>query len=953
MASDPRKARSNILLGGEDEQMDEDEVLEDAQVPLPTTASAELIDNFITPSPFAHHVTGPTSSRFRNAVSRISEHPESDVEAWQALMTEVQTCYRSIKNIHAVDAELQLQLDWMESCYGCLLKYFPYSSAHYVAVAEMLFRQSARMGEEEGPIGVSDPVRSNNCQRKLERVFEKTLGVYMDGSPISVGDESDNENDEDSDKKNESAIAEEIGGMCTSNADLWMLYIRTRIRQARRELQPSDETTFRQWSTKAFELAIDHAGFGFTNHVVWKAYLAFAKSQTNDPQLMLNLRGIYQRLVCHPMTGLDQLWQEYEAFERQQSEALAAALVSEYTPKYQHARTVYLERNRVFNIQDLQMTKLATPPNPEEMQDEEEYLQLWKKRCAYERTNPERLNPGELIIRVRQAYKEMACVLTKHPEVWHMWSMWEETLKGGGDEAIHVLQIGQTHILDCTLLAYAQAQLTELHTSTPSRCLAVMASFLERAPNTLGYALYQQMVRRHKGRDAARAVFSKARRVLLALPEKEGSSEKETSGEAEGESSKEATIKQEENGKSMITNRLDESIGNNHNKETNQPTKHTDDSNKRIQPGHVTWHLYASHATIEHRLNNAPEIAARIYELGLRKHASFLTKSPYVLRYAQLLLELRDNVNLRALLTRALSACEQLNSKSTAALWDMTLQFESLVAIADPTNVAAAMAVERRRREALMGPDVEDVATGGFAGDSVGIGAQKSTVAEQLVRQDGYNMSSIIVNGLSRTVDCLDIMGLWGNNSNSSRFVVKEEDDDDENSMPGGKSDASFQRRLRFSQLVQSGGMMNVDGMDTGGGSKLLSARERLQQQANPGAQNTAISMAIQQSPEWLRPLLMMLPASRNLRGIWNKPPPHLTEMALATMRQNNLPAERPQDDANISGNKHARSTKAGAGDDSSDEENGGSGSGGYGLAFRARQRARQIASTQSMQVNN
>ena len=147
-------------------------------------------------------------------------------------------------------------------------------------------------------------------------------------------------------------------------------------------------------------------------HLLWRQYLAYAKTQTADPQHMVHLRNIYQRLVCHPMTGLDQLWQEYEAFERQQSEALAAALVSEYTPKYQHARTIYLERNRVFNVQDLQITKLATPPNLEEEDLPEEYqtLQLWKKRTAYERTNPERLSPPDLAHRVRSAYKEMVCV---------------------------------------------------------------------------------------------------------------------------------------------------------------------------------------------------------------------------------------------------------------------------------------------------------------------------------------------------------------------------------------------------------------------------------------------------------------------------------------------------------------------------------------------------------------
>jgi hypothetical protein len=295
----------------------------------------------------------------------------------------------------------------------------------------------------------------------------------------------------------------------------------------------------------------------------------------------------------------------------------------------------------------------------------------------------------------------------------------------------------------------------------------------------------------------------------------------------------------------------------------------------------------------------------------------------------------------------------------------MTLQFESFVSIADPTNVQAAIAVERRRRAALMGPEVEDVATGSRVGlpeSSVGIGAQKSTVAEQLVRQDGYDMSSMIVNGMSRTVDTLDVMGLWGNgiasSSNARLFskAITAEEDNDTTTLPGGKSDAAFQRRLQFARLAAMGGG-TVDAVDQSAmglsSNKLLSARERLAQQTvnmAPGQQqNTAMTMAIQQSPDWLRALLVLLPASRMRTPVVSKPPPHLTEMALAALRVNNLPAERPRDNkTNVSGNKHKLKNSGGGGGggggDSSDEENGPRGSGGYGTHFRARQRARQMA---------
>lgn len=932
---------------------DEDELFGDNEVSLamPQAVTHQLLNTFITPSPFPHHTSGPTSSRFRNAFTRITTNPTSDAEAWQALMTEVVNCYRSIQSkIHVMDAEIQLQLDWIESCYGTLLKYFPYSVSHVVAISELLVAQSAQVGEEHGPlanVGL-DLQRQANAQAKLEHLLKQTLGIHMDGTKV---------------ESSEDLTAS--FGMCSHSVDLWLIYISTRVRQARRE-NPGDEKIAKDWATQAYELALENAGFGVQNHVLWKAYLQYLKQATaGEPQHMVLLRQLYQRLVCHPMTGLDQLWQEYEQFERQQSEALAQALIGELTPKYQHARTIYLERNRVFNVQDLQMDRLATPPDEQELPEEYQILQLWKTRTAYERTNPERLSTADLQVRVRTAFKEMVCAWTQHPEVWHMWSMWEET-NHAVERATQVLQVAQTHILDCTLLAYAQAQLVELHDDQPKQCLQVMESFLERAPNTLGYALYQQMVRRYKGKEAARAVFGKARRILLAPSDADstahniggGAVAHAEDGAAAGEGEDAADAKNEdlEKGKRwMVTNRLDEGIG----QGATTKTVAKDDGGDRgaasagtiIRPGPITWHLYASHANIEHRLNHAPAIAARIYELGLRKHGSFLTQPAYVLRYAQLLLELQDTVNLRALLTRALAACSDRKSHQVAALWNMALQFESLVSIGDPTNVAAAVAVERKRRTALMGPEIEDVATGIRVGmgDSVPIGAQKSSIAEQLVRQDGYDLSSIVVNGMSRSVDVLDIMGLWGSGSGKSNplgntISVTHAVEEEEEVIPGGKSDAAYQKRQHFAKLLASGASTAMD--ETGGdtGSRLLSARERLQTGSAPASQNTAVTMVIQNSPEWLHDLLLLLPASRSRLPVLGKPPPHLTEMALASLRQNELPAERPQDDKDKQ-SSGKRKLDSGNGDDSSDEEGDARGSGGYGTQFRARQRARQMES--------
>ena len=89
--------------------------------------------------------------------------------------------------------------------------------------------------------------------------------------------------------------------------------------------------------------------------------------------------------------------------------------------------------------------------------------------------------------------------------------------------------------------------------------------------------------------------------------------------------------------------------------------------------------------------------------------------------------------------------------------------------------------------------------------------------------------------------------------------------------------------RVRAAATALGYGATGGPGGLTGSSGKLLSARERA---AGAGAQAAANALALQNSPEWLRPLLMLLPpVPKFVRGT-AKPPPHLTEMALSTTRQ-------------------------------------------------------------------
>ena len=60
-------------------------------------------------------------------------------------------------------------------------------------------------------------------------------------------------------------------------------------------------------------------------------------------------------------------------------------------------------------------------------------LAKWRRRSAYERTNPERFSAADHAARVRATYAEEICAFERHPEVWFEWSQWE--LVHGGSAA--------------------------------------------------------------------------------------------------------------------------------------------------------------------------------------------------------------------------------------------------------------------------------------------------------------------------------------------------------------------------------------------------------------------------------------------------------------------------------------------------------------------------------------
>ena len=1222
---------------GQEQQDEEDENL---------VLTNELIKDIVTPSPFAHH---NTSDRYRNALLRVQSNPTRDIEAWQVIMNECTQCYRTHvlpllrptttpnttatstlnnplwmrkygsaataqhpqlqqhqnnlqQSAQGTDSssskqkDLNRKLEWAESCYGNLLQYFPYASGYYVGVVDMLIACTtlpsdvANLSKQHNWNLTSSSEkeltkRQQIWESKMERIFQFTLGVHMDGTEATPDTSSD-----------ENINALEYG-MCTSCVDLWLFYIEKCARNTFRSMQKqisSNQTTpatasatIRETIINAYETALSHGGsFVVNNRTLWKQYLEYVQSLTSTSsnadnttatgedihalqQLqMTTLRSVYQRIVTLPMTGLDSLYMEYEAHERQQSEALAAALIAEYQPKYQHARSVYLERARIYNIHELRVGRLPTPPidpkldstgtttninltstnvvtsttatgtatstsgsslttatttaatagptgvgmvgtdttvatndsdllgakkmNVNGIHEEdtstiswlalvsnEEYkaklaeeamiLTKWKRRCAYERTNPERLTPAELTQRVRQSYKDAICAFMRHVEVWHEWCTWElfnpnETNKRKKvNMSLHVLSLAQSHLPDCTLLAWSKCQTVQLFwspspsksttdaTTNPSentqnntannnnyntnmrkeegkdvtkdeqeikgiestgeKAIQIMQDFCSQSyGNTLSYVLLQRLVRKYKGVKEARAIFAQARRSLrikrhdYVYDATAATATTNTNNVVDTASTNAATSLNATTPVVGVNSQSSNSIrdptaneGSTGRVVVNRPTKNQSnvvskkehENEKKQNKGFITWHLYAAHAEMEYLLNGLPDVAIRVYELGLRKHRSFLSTPPYVLQYANLLLRLGDTDKTRTLLIRAIAAVNEedggledsMNSNNNnndpimsasrvakreaqRPLWDILMKLQSISSFSNcgtAHSMSAFQSIESRRRKALFGMAMEDVAGIGTSLDDKTNNAENNTItnsklmalSDSLYRVDGYDVSSRIAHGLDRIVDSLEITGLLrGTCSNAWSFASvtamsaglwNNDSHDDE---AGGQSDASFVRRMRYQRASQAlnlaltasgnnnanstsammmagaGGTSSSAGtsanVTTGAGKFYNAAASRFMMNNNPAAaaaqqqQQQQIQAAIQSSPEWLRGLLVLLPLHQQRRGgtatpiLSTKPPPHMIEMALTALRKNDLPSVRPVDSTTKSSNSTA-----------------------------------------------
>jgi hypothetical protein len=122
-----------------------------------------------------------------------------------------------------------------------------------------------------------------------------------------------------------------------------------------------------------FERAIDAVGMSLNAIVLWKDYLAFIQtwpelSATDTSRKLNSLRNIYKRAIAMPIEHAEDIWNEYEAFEKKfagkavgsAADAESVAGLQEAHKRFLHARSIYRERKRL--TASIVFDRLATPP---------------------------------------------------------------------------------------------------------------------------------------------------------------------------------------------------------------------------------------------------------------------------------------------------------------------------------------------------------------------------------------------------------------------------------------------------------------------------------------------------------------------------------------------------------------------------------------------------------------
>ncbi|KAJ8102479.1 hypothetical protein POJ06DRAFT_244736 [Lipomyces tetrasporus] len=493
---------------------------------------------------------------------------------------------------------------------------------------------------------------------------------------------------------------------------IWEHYL-TYVR--RRNNVITDGETARRAIIQAFEVVASKVGIDVRSGKVWKDYIDFIKSSPDGQstwetqQKMDLLRKVFQRVVCIPVENLENLWQDYNLFENSLNKTTARKFLADRAPAYMTARSCLKELQQTSSTLDRDLI----PVRPRWRESELGQLALWNRWISWELTDPLGFTsedgkggvPGgkeQLIERVLYAYRQALQPLRFYPQIWFDASEYCASVDMP-DLQLSFLRDGAAANPGSSLLHFRLAEVYELtkkREDAKKTYQSLAASIIkeikmaeeicEEKKNALQSreetkSIYSTTDGKPKDDDDEEQVLDNKRDHGLELKIKRV---EEKGQERLAELSKDLTLC---NTMYMRAMKRMEGL-----KAARQVF-----SEARKLP-YSTHHIFVASALMEYHHNKGPEIASKIFEIGLRR---FVDTVAFVEQYLDFLIMTNDDTNARALFERTAS---KLSAKDARPLFHKFYAYEA----AYGSELSAVARLESRMCELY--PDAKPIAR--FAG---------------------------------------------------------------------------------------------------------------------------------------------------------------------------------------------------------------------------------------------
>ncbi|KAK9479364.1 hypothetical protein V1514DRAFT_328439 [Lipomyces japonicus] len=492
--------------------------------------------------------------------------------------------------------------------------------------------------------------------------------------------------------------ADELFGRAVKNVTSLIIWEEYLSYVRRRNNIITEGETARRTILQAFEVVTENIGIDAKSGRIWSEYLQFIRnspvgSSSWEIQQKMDLqRKVYTRVLAIPVGNLEQIWQDYTIWENGLNKTTARKFLADRSAAYMSARSCLKEFTQLSNG----LQKDATPVPPKWDENDLTLVQKWQKWIDWEKKDPlgfnnedSKIEDGEdkLFRRIIYAYKQSLQVLRFFPSVWFEASEYASAT-GYPDLQLELLKEGVVANPGSSLLHFKLAEVYEL-----SKKRDDARRIYQSLSNTL---IKEIKSTEQKSEERKAALYSKvhSQNISVSADEESGAKNSHVQSHAKNAEVEQKINKIEQRIKTRIASLSKEftisSIFFMRAQKRMEGLKNArqvfSDARKSQ---YSTYSIYVDAAMMEYHHNKGPEIASKIFELGLKR---FPDSVDFIGEYLNFLILTNDDTNARALFERTAS---KLPPEVAKPLYQKFYEYES----AYGDELSAVVKLESRMAE--------------------------------------------------------------------------------------------------------------------------------------------------------------------------------------------------------------------------------------------------------------